>query len=77
MITQDNITWTVKQAQVQGDTGQLNMAVGFWYLVKIDLSSVHVYSFLLWTGHFYKVSEKHVHVYLVRLLLSVSVSVCN
>ena len=35
------------------------MAVLFWYLVKCDLSSVHVYSRVHWISHFfYKVSKK-------------------
>ena len=34
---------------LQGD--QLNMAVFFWYLGKIDLSSVHVYSTLHWPSN--------------------------
>ena len=40
---------------IHGD--QLNMTVLFWYLVKSDLPSVHVYS--SYTGHvtFYKVPE--------------------
>ena len=48
--------------QLQGD--QLNMAVCFWYFVKSDLSSEHVYSKVAYTGQvtFDKVPEKHGHV---------------
>ena len=37
---------------------QLNMAVYFWYLVKSDLSSVHVYSSAYWTSHFLQGTRK-------------------
>ena len=36
---------------IQGD--QLNMVVGFWYLVKSDLYSVHWYSIVHWTSRFH------------------------
>ena len=49
---------------LQGD--QLYMAMCFWYLVKSDLSSVRVDSSLYWKVIFYKVSEKHGHVFMVR-----------
>ena len=51
--------WSCKQTRtccLQG--GQLNMAVCFWYIVKIDLSSVHVYSTYTEKVTFYKVTEK-------------------
>ena len=41
---------------IQGD--QLSMAVYFWYLVKIDLSRVHVYNSIHWTSHFLKGTRK-------------------
>ena len=41
---------------------QLNMVVFFWYLVKSDLSKVHVYGNVQWISHFLKVPEKHGHV---------------
>ena len=53
-------------AVVQGD--QLNMAVRFWYLVKIDLSSV-----LYCSVAFTKVPEQHGHVYLVWLYVAVTI----
>ena len=48
---------------------QLNMTVFFWYLVRRDLSSVHVNSSVNWTSLFYMVQEKHGHVYLVTLYI--------
>ena len=50
---------------IQGD--QLNMALFYWYLVKIQLSSVHVYSSLHRTSHILKVPEKHGHFLLVNI----------
>ena len=41
---------------IQGD--QLNLAVFFWYLVKNDLSSLHVCSKYTGQVPFYKVPEK-------------------
>ena len=42
--------------EIQGD--QLNMAVCFWYLVKIVFSSVHVNISVHWTSHFLKGTRK-------------------
>ena len=33
------------------------MAAFFWYLVKDDLSSVHVYISVHWTSHFFQVTR--------------------
>ena len=41
---------------IQGD--QLNMAACFWYLVKSDFSSVHMYNSVHWTSHFLKGTRK-------------------
>ena len=46
---------------IQGD--QLYMAVHFWYRVKSDLP--------VYVCTFYKVPEKHGHVYLVRLYMMI------
>ena len=43
------------------------MSVCFWNLVKNDLSSVHMYSKYNGDITFYRVLEKHGHVYLVGL----------
>ena len=48
------------RVELQGD--QFNMAMFFLYLVKSDLSSVHVYISIHWTRNFYKVPEKHGYV---------------
>ena len=44
------------KVNIQGD--RLNMAVCSLYLVKHDLSSVHVYSTLHWTGYFLQGTRK-------------------
>ena len=55
----------VDDINIQGD--QLNMAMCFRYLLKIDLSTLHAYSSEHWASHFSKVPEIHGHVYLVEL----------
>ena len=54
-----------KQLHLQGD--QLITTVCLWYLVKTELSSVHMYT---WHVTFYKVPEKHGHFYLVTLYIN-------
>ena len=43
--------------EIQGD--QLNMIALFWYLEKSDLSSIHVYSSMPWTGHILQGTKKN------------------
>ena len=50
--------------EVQGD--QLYMAVFFWYLVKIDLSIVRVYSSVRWTSHFLQGKKKNTAMQFIR-----------
>ena len=57
--TRNTRLWrTLTRYKVQGD--QLYIAMLFWHLVKLDLSSVRVYSSVHWRS-------VHAHVYLVGL----------
>ena len=47
-----------RQYFIQGVTVQYSMTVCFWYLVKSDLSSAHVYSCLHWTSNFLQGTRK-------------------
>ena len=61
----DNSQVADSPSNLQGH--QLNMAVGFWYLVNRHLTNVEVYCSVHWTSHFNKAPEKQGHVYLVGL----------
>ena len=60
--------YTIYSPKVQGD--RLDMAVCFWYLVKIDLSLYAIVQPDTEQDTFHKVPETHGHVKLVLLLLS-------
>ena len=49
--------WNTQDSTVLQDD-QLNMALCSWYLVKSDLSGVHVYSSVNWTRHFLQGTRK-------------------
>ena len=48
--------YAIKCLFIQGD--QLNMILCFWYLLKSDLYSVHVYSIVHCTSHFLQGTRK-------------------
>ena len=54
----DEETQSSSGVESEGTVDQLNLDVYFWYLVKIDMSSVYVYISVHWTTQFIQDTRK-------------------